>query len=850
MKSIKHLMAAAAICMPAAMMAAGSAGTMVEDAFFDYTTTQWNGWHSETGTYSWDNAAVIENTEAAPNFWDVQYHIASGMSLTAGKTYVVELDLEGTAEGGNPLLALGDWGKRSDTRFTLPASREKVSVTLVCPEEAASNQFLLMQSGDYVGTIRIYSVRVSHEDKDINPDLLCLEASNLTVKENAWEQQVVYTLPTALEQGKSYVLSADVMGDAPGSVGIWGSGSGSTQYGIPGLSVGNGRWRSQTISFQAEFPHTQLEFCFGTYAGTVLRFDNFSLKELGSDTELIENGDFSEGHMHGWSKPSWHSHNVMLVEYEQEALPPSDTPMAPVKPLTYHNPISAITLCADPTAVEYEGRLYVYGTCDQQQYDLSDEGDENNYGKIRKLSVFSTADMVNWTHHGEIDMARVCGTWMAASWAPSIVSRVESDGLTHFYLYFSNSGGGVGVITSTSPTGPWTSPLDHTFVSAETAPELAGCSWLFDPGVVIDDEGNGWLAFAGGDPKKEGGSALMPGNVHIVKLGADMISFASDFVQVPAPYHLEANELNIIGGKFVLSYSSSWQARDNWSEYSSEEAPGSCSICYVTSDNPLDRNSWQWGGELLKNPGTFGFPWGNNHTHLHKFNDAYYIIHHTQVMDQLAGITGGYRSMAIDLADVDEATCKITGKASNEGVDMIEGRQPKAAEVQQAETMFNAAGVRVAALEGGNAVVNDITPGGWVCVENVDFGETPLDTFIPGIEGEGIMDVYLDDLSSAPVATLEFSTKGRAASTAKLTSGVTGTHRVFFAFKSADPTTKFDTWQFAASGSTGIENVAVEDDKAPVEYFSISGMRMNSGNPAPGIYIRRQGSKVEKVLIK
>lgn len=32
------------------------------------------------------------------------------------------------------------------------------------------------------------------------------------------------------------------------------------------------------------------------------------------------------------------------------------------------NPISPSIFCADPTCVEYNGRLYVYGTNDHQQY--------------------------------------------------------------------------------------------------------------------------------------------------------------------------------------------------------------------------------------------------------------------------------------------------------------------------------------------------------------------------------------------------------------------------------------------------------------------------------------------------
>ena len=64
------------------------------------------------------------------------------------------------------------------------------------------------------------------------------------------------------------------------------------------------------------------------------------------------------------------------------------------------NPISPNIFCADPTAVEYDGRLYVYGTNDQQQ---SEEGTKNDYAHIKSLVVFSTDDMVNWIYHGRIE---------------------------------------------------------------------------------------------------------------------------------------------------------------------------------------------------------------------------------------------------------------------------------------------------------------------------------------------------------------------------------------------------------------------------------------------------------------
>ena len=64
------------------------------------------------------------------------------------------------------------------------------------------------------------------------------------------------------------------------------------------------------------------------------------------------------------------------------------------------NPISPSIFCADPTSVEYNGRLYVYGTNDTQQ---AENDTVNDYDQIRSLVVFSTDDMVNWIYHGRIE---------------------------------------------------------------------------------------------------------------------------------------------------------------------------------------------------------------------------------------------------------------------------------------------------------------------------------------------------------------------------------------------------------------------------------------------------------------
>lgn len=90
--------------------------------------------------------------------------------------------------------------------------------------------------------------------------------------------------------------------------------------------------------------------------------------------------------------------------------------------------------------------------------------------------MLSTDDMVNWTYHGLIDV-KALSPWGIASWAPSIVSRVESDG--------------------------------KTYAGEPVHPRISHCRAPFDPGAVIDDEGTGWLSFGGGG-KREVGTDYMP----------------------------------------------------------------------------------------------------------------------------------------------------------------------------------------------------------------------------------------------------------------------------------------------------------------------------------------------------
>lgn len=47
----------------------------------------------------------------------------------------------------------------------------------------------------------------------------------------------------------------------------------------------------------------------------------------------------------------------------------------------------------------------------------------------------------------------------------------------------------------------------------------------------------------------------------------------------------------------------------------------------------------------------------------------------------------------------------------------------------------------------------------------------------------------------------------------------------------------------------GVDNIKVDGNNAPVEYFNLNGTRVQ-GTPTPGLYIARQGTKTTKTVIK
>lgn len=124
-------------------------------------------------------------------------------------------------------------------------------------------------------------------------------------KAETYNYEIDYDLDEPLKAGTTYEISLNVRGTNPGTIDFWPDkkdGS-ATQYGAGSFTVAESAVDNKvTFTPNADVDH--LRFCFGKIGGT-LYFDNFVLKEKGSDHNLVVNSTFDENDISHWTKPSW-----------------------------------------------------------------------------------------------------------------------------------------------------------------------------------------------------------------------------------------------------------------------------------------------------------------------------------------------------------------------------------------------------------------------------------------------------------------------------------------------------------------------------------------------------------------
>ncbi|WP_265520496.1 family 43 glycosylhydrolase [Oerskovia flava] len=486
-----------------------------------------------------------------------------------------------------------------------------------------------------------------------------------------------------------------------------------------------------------------------------------------------------------------------------------------------HNPLVSHKFGADGFGFVEDGRVYMYLTNDTQGYapdPVTGISPQINYGDINQITLISSEDLVNWTDHGEIQVAGPDGVapFTNNSWAPGFAKKVV-DGVEKYFLYYANGGGSSNVLTGESPLGPWASERTSTLVNAST-PGVEGVAWPFDPAPFVDDDGTGYLYFGGGPASTSMPAAERfnnPKNIRAIELGDDMVSTTGSAVVVDAPVAFEAAHVFEREGIYYLSYSSHFGGSDfGGNQTPLPGYPGGGQIGYMMSDDPMTWPKETYAGVLFPNQSQFfgAGTGGNNHQSVFELDGKFYFTYHAPTLNKRinGNTTQGYRSPHIQELTFDEdgTIQQVVGDFA--GPEQVRDLDPY--RVIEAETFAWQQGLATAKVEGGSAqfgdgapnlVVRDVDDGDWSALSSVDLGADGAGSVTarvkPLVEG-GRIEVRLDDRTAPVVGTIPLDTAvGEWAEITAELDGATGVRDVYFTFSgpAGQDLVEVDTWQFA-----------------------------------------------------
>ena len=473
----------------------------------------------------------------------------------------------------------------------------------------------------------------------------------------------------------------------------------------------------------------------------------------------------------------------------------------------HKNPLLTQSFLADPSVMEYNGRIYIYGSNDTFVFDDNDSLVANEIFKtIQGIRIISSSDMVNWTDHGVSNITGTQSTnpliatpsqkivsYAGNAWSPSCIWK-EVNGKPKFFLYWTDLGATTSVVTADSPIGPWINPgLTNSMIRYKYISPYS--HWFFDPDLFIDTDGKIYMVFAY--------LGEFFNNVGRLVLNDDMISGHDNYEGINIPLFIEGPGLWKWNGTYYLNYTVRRDAgNDNaWGLKNNE-------IAYVTNtEGPL--GSWSEPKGLMA-PGA---DYISNHASLFDFKGKPYIIYHSIKHAKSMGIpAANYRTAHIDniTVNTDGSLERVTpGRTSVEQAGYLDPYL-----VNKAVTMAVQGGIYTCpdSESESTMIVTSIDSGDWTGLYGVDFGnmgaskftarvkmpETPVD-YTGGIEirinpkGIGVTEGDLSPASTAGITGGEVigriklkaksGEEGKwAVAEASLYRTITGVHDIVFVF--------------------------------------------------------------------
>ena len=174
MKKLSFMVAAILVLASAPKVLVAAPAVMEVQAATEDVKDYTIDWTQQSAYNMWTpNAAVKEKisvsaedglsilNETATDFYKIQYHVGNNVPLLKGTDYSIKIVMKGSS-AGHATVVMGGWSsKGTQVEFT----DQYATYTLPYTSDYEGNGFILMQSGDFVGTINVKSIEVIHSEK-------------------------------------------------------------------------------------------------------------------------------------------------------------------------------------------------------------------------------------------------------------------------------------------------------------------------------------------------------------------------------------------------------------------------------------------------------------------------------------------------------------------------------------------------------------------------------------------------------------------------------------------------------------------------------------------------------------
>ena len=447
------------------------------------------------------------------------------------------------------------------------------------------------------------------------------------------------------------------------------------------------------------------------------------------------------------------------------------------------NPILPLnTFVPDVEAhVGVDGRMYIYGSWDNN---LTSWGSNIQH-------VFSSADLINWTDHGEVFHSS--GTHDDVPWTDALLyapDAILNNGVT--YMYFCLSDGSEGVAKSNSPAGPFTDAVKFNGLSA------------IDPAVIVDDDGQAYYYWG---QFNSFGAKLKPNLTEI-----DMTSVKDSLITEKEHFFHEGSSMRKHNGIYYYVYASTVR-----------KGRPTC-LAYSTSTSPLGPFKYQ--GVIIDNAGCDPNTW-NNHGSIAEFNGKWYVFYHRSSQGNQYNRRVCMEPISFNAdGTIDEVPMTTQGAAEPLKANLI---------IEAERACFLQGKLYNRAISAKNEVLKGIRNNDAAAYKYINF-DVPVDSFkisvFPGAKPVSLS-ITLDN-SSVPIGEVLIPGNGDGNTsqtfTCKITA-TTGVHAVWLKVKGdADDLLKIDWFTFYQNSTCEIKKITPFLRVNGLDIEQISGKTLNVGD--------------------